>query len=94
MRKRASRNALFCWLSIAGHGNLPLKVVCFLSEILLEKMKFSFACGYQLEIASGLGMGRVSTFSFGSRTPSGNSPVQALCMLPQSLVSLCQYCCV
>lgn len=28
-------------------------VVCLPSEIALEKTKFSFACGYQLNIASG-----------------------------------------
>lgn len=34
---------------------LALKV-CFPSETPLEKINFSFASGYQLEIASGLGM--------------------------------------
>ena len=29
---------------------------CFPSETLLEKTKFSFASGYQLEMVSGLGM--------------------------------------
>lgn len=46
--------------------------------------RFHFAGDYQLEIASVLGMGRVS-MSFSSSAPPGAGDVQALCMLPQSL---------
>lgn len=36
--------------------DLPLSMVCIASKILLEKNKFSFASGNQLEIDSGLGI--------------------------------------
>lgn len=44
--------AIYCWAS-----SLPLKVLCFASEIPLDKTKFSFASCYQQESASELGMG-------------------------------------
>lgn len=37
--------------------SLPLRGICFLSETLLEKTKFSLASEHLLEIASVLGMG-------------------------------------
>lgn len=37
-------------------------MMCIFSETPLEKASFSFVNSYQLEIASGLGMGLVSTF--------------------------------
>ena len=64
--------------------SLPLRVVCFPSETPLEKTKFSFASGYQLEIASGLGMGRVSTSPLSTGTPSGLDPCRE-CTFCQSL---------
>ena len=44
--------AIYCWAY-----SLPLRVVCFPSEMPLEETKFSFASGYQLEMTSQLGMG-------------------------------------
>jgi Na+-transporting methylmalonyl-CoA/oxaloacetate decarboxylase gamma subunit len=40
-----------------------LRVVCFPSETPWEKTKFSFAHGFQLNIASGLGIGADIYFS-------------------------------
>lgn len=51
-----------------------LRVVCFPSETPLEKINFSFASGYRLEIG-GLGMGARIHFSFSSGTPSGAYPI-------------------
>ena len=53
---------VFCWPSTAGH--VPLRIASFPSETPLEKTKCSFASGYQLEIASGLGMEVCAHFSF------------------------------
>lgn len=50
---------------------LPLGVVCSPSETPLEKSNFSFACSYLWELASVLGMRRVSTSPFSSMTLSG-----------------------
>jgi hypothetical protein len=53
-----------CWvnflLAVYHHWacSLSLRLVCFPSETSLEETKFSFSGGYQLEIASGEGMGR------------------------------------
>jgi hypothetical protein len=47
---------------------LHIRVVCFVSETLLEKTTLSFGSGYTLQINSRLGMGHVST-SFSSMTP-------------------------
>lgn len=44
--------AAYCW----AHS-LPLGAVCFPRETPLKKTNFSFASGYQLMVASGLGMG-------------------------------------
>lgn len=41
---------------------LSLLAMGFSIETHLEKMKFSFVSGYQLEVASGLGSGPASTF--------------------------------
>lgn len=61
-----------CWPSTAGHGwGLPIRVVYIPSETSLEKTIFSFANGYQLMIASELGMGLVSTSPLSSGSPSG-----------------------
>lgn len=54
-----------------------LRVVCFPSETPLEKINFSFASGYRLEIGCGLGMGARIHFSFSSGTPSGAYPILA-----------------
>lgn len=50
---------------------LPLRMICFPSEISLEETIVLFASDYQLEIASGLGMGHVSTSLISPRTLSG-----------------------
>lgn len=42
--------------------DLPLSRVCTANKILLEKNKFSFASGNQLEIASGLGIEAYAQF--------------------------------
>jgi hypothetical protein len=42
--------AIYCWTY-----SLSLRVFCFSSEIMLEKLT-SFASGYQFEMASGLGI--------------------------------------
>lgn len=58
---------------------------CLASETPLEKMKFSFASGYQVK-ASGLwGVGGICCFSFQLQDPICYRPVQALCMLLLSL---------
>lgn len=44
------------------------------------RTKLSFACGYQLKIDSGLGMGACALFQF--QSPDWYRPKQALCMLP------------
>lgn len=49
--------AIYCWTY-----SLSLRVVCFPDETPLEKIKFSFEDGYQLEISSGLGMGTCAHF--------------------------------
>lgn len=59
MRQRISQvlKFAFCCPSFDGHeGGLPLRVVCILGETFLEKTKFSFASGYQLETVPGLEM--------------------------------------
>ena len=58
-KKKIYKNTIefiLCWPSTAGHRVLPLSVVSFPSETPLEKTTFSFASGYQLEMASELGM--------------------------------------
>ena len=45
-------------------GIEAFKSVCFPSETSLEKTKFPFASGYQLEIASGLAMEAYVHFHF------------------------------
>lgn len=49
---------------------LAVQVDSFPGETLWEKINFSLASGYQLEIVSGLCMGACVSFSFGSRTPT------------------------
>jgi hypothetical protein len=51
--------AIHCWAR-----SLPFRVFVSRSETPLDKTKFSFASCYQLEIASGLGMGACVHFSF------------------------------
>lgn len=51
-----------------------LKSSLVLKETSLKEIKFSIASGYQLKIASDLGLGHVSTSAFSSRTPSGADP--------------------
>lgn len=61
----------------------------FSSENPLEKAKFTFASGYKLESASGLGWKNVFT----SRIPSGENLCQPhACMMPQAYVG--RFCCV
>lgn len=57
-----------------------------LIEIPLKKTNFSFASGYRLEIASGLGMGAGVHFSQ-HWDHMWCRPEQALSMMPQSLSS-------
>lgn len=45
-------------------GEIPLRVFCFPNEVSFEETKFSFSSGYQLGIASGLGMDAYIHFSF------------------------------
>lgn len=45
---------VFCWPSIVGHAPY-FKSVCFPNGNVLEKTKFSFVAGYQLDTASRLG---------------------------------------
>lgn len=60
------------------------------SEALLEKTKISAAHGYQLEIASGMGMGKCVHFSFHLYDVIWCRPLRVLCVLPQSLcVHIC-----
>lgn len=49
-----------CRLSPAGR--VPLRIVCFPSQTPVEKTKFAFASGYQLEFASGLKIGFCEDF--------------------------------
>lgn len=56
MIQRTSKDALeffFSWRCTPCHGS-TLRVVCILNETLFEEANFSFATGYQLEIASRL----------------------------------------
>ena len=50
--------------------NLLLKMVCFSSDIALEKTNFSLGIGHQLNIVSGLEREHVHTYPFSSSTPS------------------------
>jgi hypothetical protein len=55
MRQGTSKDAIefdFCWPSNWA-CSLPLKVTSFPSETPLEKTKFAFVSGYQLNIDSG-----------------------------------------
>lgn len=61
-------------------------MACIPIEIPLKKTNFSFASGYQLEIASGLGMGAGVHISQ-HWDHMWCRPEQALCVLPQSLSS-------
>lgn len=70
--------SIYCWAC-----SLSLQVVCFLSEIALGETRFSFTGGYQLEIASRLGMQAPVHFSFSSRTPSEGSCYQVWIHLVQ-----------
>lgn len=54
-----------------------------------KKRNFHLASGYKLEIASGLGMGHLSTCPFCSRTPSGAH----LCRPCARCLSLCESVC-
>lgn len=54
----------------------PLKSSLFPDETFLEKTKFYFASGYQLETDSEFAMGYMS-ISFSARTPSAAGPVHA-----------------
>lgn len=54
--------------------------ICFLRELTLKKIKFSFANSYQLDHEWGC-----VYFSFQIQAPFGCRPMQVLCMLPQSL---------
>ena len=90
MRPRTSKDAIefvFCWPSTAGH--VPLRIASFPSETPLEKTKCSFASGYQLETASGLGVKYMYTFLLSSRTPSG----AALCRPCACCHRLCEFIC-
>lgn len=69
---------------LLGTG-LLLRVVYFPSELSLEKTKFSLANGYQLEIASGLGMGTFVPFSFQFLDSNCCKPVYTLDILPHFL---------
>lgn len=70
MRLESSKNAIefvlfvLCYPSIAGHGGLPLKVVCFPSDTPLKETSFLFASGYLSWISSELEMGTCVHFSF------------------------------
>ena len=45
-------------------------MICVPTETPLEKIKFSFVCGYQLEIGSELGVGLGYTLPLRAGTPS------------------------
>ena len=66
---------------------LPLSVVCFPSETLLEKTKFSFGSTCKLEIVSWLGMGHMSTST--TSHPGSGSPSGLDLLLPSLRVHLC-----
>lgn len=63
---------ILCWPSTAEQRGLPLSVACVSSETRSERTNFSTVSSYQLEVASGLGMGGlVSTSPLGTGDPSG-----------------------
>lgn len=67
-------------------------MVGFHSETSLEKTNFSLTSAYQLENASGLGMGACFHSSFQLQWYRRGGGGQVLCLLPQSLgESLCAY---
>jgi hypothetical protein len=77
------------WVCFVWVWSLSLSVVCIPSETLLEK-KIASISSYQLDIASGLGMGVFVYFPFQHWDSIWFRPVQTLCMLPQSLwVHMC-----
>lgn len=69
---------------------LPLAVVCTTSETLLEKTNFSFASGYELEIASVLEYEVLSISHLGIGTPSAHTLTGSASILldPEGLFSL------
>lgn len=80
---------LFCWPSTAGHAAY-LNSSLFWSS--LEETKVSFASGYQLEIASRLGMGMIPFLpSAPGRQHNWYPPMQVnmLCVL----LRLCGFVC-
>lgn len=89
MRKGTCEDAIIeiilCWPSTVG-GAAYLRVVYFPSESTLDKQKFSFVSGYQLEIASGLDVGAYIHFCFQSRTSCGEDSACSL--------SRCDFMCV
>lgn len=74
--------AIYCWT-----WGLPVHVVCLPNETLLQKAKYSFVSGYQLEIASDLGMGYVFLSSFSPETPIWLRPVSLWLHMCISLLS-------
>lgn len=80
---------ILCWHLLLGIKS-TLKSSLFPSKIPLKKTKYLFSSGYQVESASGLGMGAFAHFSFKLWDPIWCRRVQVLIMLPQSLwVHMC-----
>lgn len=77
-------SSFLCRPPTAGH-------TAYLQEQFVScgKTKFHFVSVYKLEIASGLGMGHLSTCPFSSRTPSG-APLRRPCA---RCLSLCEFVC-
>lgn len=60
--------------NLCGTCKIPLRIVYFPSETPLEKIKYSFVSGYQLQAACRLGMGQVSNSPFSSMTSFDSEP--------------------
>lgn len=76
----------FWWASSCYAWGLPLGVLCFSSEVPLEKINFSFASAHQMEIVLGLEIGTCIPSLHSPRMLSG----AALCKSFSPCLSLCE----
>lgn len=60
--------------NLCGTCKIPLRIVCFPSETPLEKIKYSFVSGYQLQAACRSGTGQVSNSAFSSMASFDSEP--------------------